>query len=315
MRRLTKEDKKKIKDYRARKVSYGTIARLLKISKSTAFYWARDFVFALTLATVVGCSTLGHQTGVSKDYLVTCGTFESVKDVKYCVHFRQGEDVKQTVFYMHGLADSEHLMELSLFDQSSLKSVVAGLHNTLFVTISWGFSWLVTSYPNRWLNPKSATVEMFKERILPELEMKFPLTKPWHMTGHSMGGTNASTICTQMPDDFSTCAYLNPMLLNCDPFNIFDFNCLAAPIIRGNYTPNDWRDYGQDRMLEHAHRLPATYITACPADKFKLFEGARSYAAKAQLLGLPVVFEEAGAGCSHEKWKADSLLRLLQPKN
>jgi len=271
-------------------------------------------VLALVISGVIGCSTFQKAVEADKNYLTTCGSVESVKDVKYCVHFRQNEEIVQTVFYNHGLLDSEKVLQVSIFNQDSLKEIVAKTHNTIFVVFSFGRSWLATIYPDRWMMPKEATIEMIKTKIFPELVNKFPLTKPWKMVGHSMGGANAATICSQLPEEFQSCMLVNPMLIACNPFNLFDFSCLSAPIIRGNYPSKKmWDQYGQDAMLTRTTKLPSIYVTACKNDKFKLYEGPKSWATKAVLLGLPVVYEEGLDNCNHQRWRTDSVLRMLAP--
>lgn len=260
-----------------------------------------------------GCSTLQRDTGASDKYLVTCGKLDSVEDANYCVHFKQGEDVKQTVLYLHGLGDNENVLQVSPFDQTSLKNITQGLKQAIIVTISFGRSWLVTSYPDRWKNPEDATVEHFKTKVLPELKQKFPLTRPITLVGHSMGGQNSATLCSQLPDEFDKCVLLNPLMACADIYNFLDFNCLSSPIFRSTYTKKQWEEYGQHKMLERTTKMPPTYVTSCEKDQFKLHRPTLDYVAKAQLLGLPVVHEQGAESCTHFQFPVDSVLRFINP--
>lgn len=284
-------------------------------NETSMLMWLGFILIVMLAYFLNGCSTLQKNTDAARDYLVTCGKLKSVSDAKYCIHFRANEAQTQTLFYLHGLLDSESVLSTSFFNQESLKTMAEGLHGTTIVTISFGMSWMLTTYPNRWRNPKDATVEALKTKVLPELSGKFPLPKPWAIVGHSQGGANAATVCLNMPDEFGFCGLVNPMLLNCNPFNFFDFGCLAAPVIRAHYSQKEWNEYGQDAMLEGATRLPKTYVTACADDKFKLYAGAKDWATKAHLKGFPVEFEDGVPGCDHQKWNTKKIIDIMSQTN
>lgn len=289
--------------------------KITDTNKESLLYCLAVFVavLALVLSGVIGCSTIQKPVEADKNYLTTCGALESVKGASYCYSFRQHEEIKSSLIYFSGLGDDHTVLQKSLFDQRSLKEIVSELHNTAIIVVSFGKSYLVTSYPDKWQNPKDATVEKFKVKILPEINQRFQLPKPWTLMGHSRGGQDTATLCTQIPEEFDKCVMLNPMIGCDDIYDFFDFSCFSSVIFRSSYTKAQWEKHGQNAMLARTTKIPPTIVSACSKDAFKLYAPTKNYVAKAQLLGLPILFIEDPDGCSHQTFPVQNVLQFIQP--
>ncbi len=241
-----------------------------------------------------------------------CG---SVSGAEYCV-YETAPNPRQTVFFFHGLLDDARVMERSLADEVDLDTVLNGLGPIRVVVVSFGISWLITPYSERTVGPEKATLANFRDNILPHLEAKFRLPKPYKALGRSMGGANLAVICAALPDLFERCALLNPMLVpdSTDPWLPFWRNRDWRPsflIVRNYEDPKRWRENRPSALMRNACKMPPVYVTACQHDDFGLFEGPKEWADEARKKGVKVTLRLVDGDCNHYRWPAEEVRRFL----
>lgn len=247
-----------------------------------------------------------------------CGDVTGVAGASYCT-YSNSPTPRSTIWFFHGLADSPQVFQEALDNSSwivnrdSYLQLLQGLPATRIVSITFGLSWLLNVNPVRSDDLKAATVDVFKNQIMPFLEKKYSTVKPYSVVGHSMGGYNASTLCTVMPDTWSKCALLNAMIPkpDCDVYE--SSFCDAGPglVIRANLSADDWKNYSPLSLVSKAPRLPKAFVTACADDGFGLYPGPQAWAQKAASRGFDVVWEPVASNCDHVHWPANDLIKFL----
>jgi pimeloyl-ACP methyl ester carboxylesterase len=262
--------------------------------------------------------------------LSECGAIEGVDGAQYCYH-KLGAAPQYTIWFFHGYGDSERGPENSFFAQESYKAFVAGLPPVNLVLISFGSSWLLTAYPEREKDPVNATVDTFKTRVVPYIERKYGLARPYVVMGQSMGGFSAATLCAAAPAMWSKCVLVNPMLPSCDPFrdcapkglvpvlpgcDFFDiFKCNfkkvgAGLLIRANFSEEGWRQTRPMVLLQRSTRLPKVYMTACKGDKIIEFNGPEEWINLARSKNADSRWDPMTT-CSHFEWPYQHVLDFL----
>jgi pimeloyl-ACP methyl ester carboxylesterase len=259
----------------------------------------------------------------------SCAEIPDLDGARYC-RYQTGPNPQYTIWFFHGAGDSERVFEYSPFSRDSYIELEQQLGAAVdIVTISYGPVWLLTDVTHRSLEPKDATVEIFETKIVKFL-LGLGLTKPYVAMGHSQGGANVATICAALPDMWSKCVLLNPMLPSCDPFSPWPI-CPPAPalaplgafgpnfLVRANYTKAEWPTAQPMVLLTSAktratRNLPQFLVTACKSDEFGLYSGPKAWADKAAKLGFVSEWVEGKAGCNHFHWPAGAVAKFLQKK-
>jgi pimeloyl-ACP methyl ester carboxylesterase len=168
--------------------------------------------------------------------------------------------------------------------------------------------WLLTKYAGKVSPPKDATLQNFKDVIVPFLENKFKLPKPYIARGHSMGGANVANLCSGL-DIFSACIMTNPALLNTDPWDGMPGpqNWFPARFIVQSQLPADvdlakkiWFEESFIANVKNAKALPKTFVASCKADNvFNLHAATVAWVNTAKAKGFDVTFVQLGKNCDH----------------
>jgi pimeloyl-ACP methyl ester carboxylesterase len=255
----------------------------------------------------------------------SCKEVDGVSSARYC-HYRTAPNPQYTIWFFHGAGDSERIFEYSPFSRESYVELVGRLGAVDIVTVSYGPIWLLTNVDERSLNPKDATVDIFRMNIIESLSSLLGLAPRRVAMGHSQGGTNVATICAARPDLWSKCILLNPMLPSCNPFSAWPV-CppVLGPLgafgpnflVRANYTKAQWPVVQPMVLLASArsrpHKsLPQFFVTACKDDEFGLYFGPKAWAEKAAELGFFSEWVEGGAKCNHFHWPARAVAEFLE---
>jgi len=243
---------------------------------------------------------------------------KKVAGARYCYH-KLGTNPQYTIWFFHGFGDSEQVPEDSIFNQDSYKGFETGLPSVNIVLISYGRSWLLTNYPGRKERPVNATVDIFKSKIVPFIESKYGLARPYVAMGQSMGGFSAATLCAAQPAMWSKCVLVNPMLLSCDPYdfshcafrNPKDFG--ASLMIRVNFNEKkDWEETQPMVLLKKTTSLPKAFVTACKNDDFVEFEGPEEWVNLAKSKNADSKWDPVmTAACDHFHWPYERVLDFL----
>jgi pimeloyl-ACP methyl ester carboxylesterase len=284
---------------------------------------------AVMLVAGAGAPVAGAPGAAAEAVFSECGEIGDV-GAEYCYH-KIGTQPKYTIWFFHGYGDSQHGPANSFFDQESYKAFEAGLSSVNLVLISFGPSWLLTAYPGREKDPANATVDAFKTQIVPFMERKYRLARPYVVMGQSMGAFSAATLCAAAPAMWSKCVLVNPMLPSCDPFrecapkgpipmlpgcdllHVFDCNIKkmgAGLLIRANFSEEGWQQTRPMVLLQRAARLPKTYVTVCMNDKIVESRGAEEWINLAKSKNADSKWDPVTA-CSHFEWPHQHVLDFL----
>jgi pimeloyl-ACP methyl ester carboxylesterase len=309
----------------------------MNINSESTSEWRFGFltVLGLTTSVLLGCSLpnselaneeiknrvnqYSDEVRPADKWTITCGKLPEAKDARYCFH-QTGPNPQYTIWFFHG--DSERVFQWSPFYQRPYLDLEKGLQLPAvnIVTVSFGSVWVITDTPNRTLEPTDARVDVFSERIEPFFERNFHPAKPYVAMGHSQGGANVATLCAALPDMWSKCVLLNPMLPSCNPFQSWPlcpslFGPLGAIgpsfLIRANYSKAEWRETQPFISLRKTKKLPKSFVTACSTDDFGLFAGPKAWSDQARQLGFDSTWAPVTKDCNHFQWPAKEVLRFL----
>jgi pimeloyl-ACP methyl ester carboxylesterase len=262
----------------------------------------------------------------SDDWQRSCNyiTITEVSGARYC-WYQKGSDPQYTIWFFHGAGDSERVFEWSPFNDASYIDLERGLPSVNIVTISYGPVWAMTVDRDTKLKPADATVKVFESTIVPLIEARHRdhLAKHYVAMGHSQGGINVATLCAALPNMWSKCVLLNPMLPSCNPFDPWPicptiFSPLAGLgpnfLIRANYSETEWQKNQPLvllKKLKDREDPPKLFVTACPEDQFGLYAGPKAWSDRAKQLGLSSEWVPGRAGCDHFQWPAQEVLNFL----
>lgn len=292
------------------------------------------FLLALFFATLPSCVSLGPAAPglASNNWPVKqCGPVDSHPEVTVCYYETGPNPQGDPILFLHGLGDSAQVFIQPTIFPSNYPDLIQALSAkpVKIVTISYGFSWLITDYPNRQLLPMTATTAVFSD-VLDKISAHYKLSGKWHLMGHSMGGANAATVFAKFGSTkFLSLTLINPMLVT-DATNIWDPSiygslfsgkqntntCDACLVYDPNYPLLDqwtWKNYRPSAMLSGSpiasvQNLPV-YITACQTDNFNLWPGGTEWMNQARAKGLQVTFEQGAAGCDHFHFSATNVAK------
>lgn len=244
-----------------------------------------------------------------------CGDIPDVRRGTYCI-YSHSANPKATVWFFHGISD----IATSLGDVKtdvpaggdSYADLLNGLGEVEIVVISFGKSWLMSAYPNRTSDPLDATIPVFKNKILPFID-SFKLPKPYYAVGHSMGGYNAETVCTNTPGVFAKCVLLNPMITSkqCDPYKFNFCNPGPAFLFRWAFAANRWKETAPFEMVKNATQIPESYVTACTRDGWGFYDGPYQWTQDVNARGFSAVFDPVSGKCDHDHWNTQHVLQFL----
>lgn len=248
----------------------------------------------------------------SESWKTACGDIAGVQKAKYCFH-QTGPNPKYTIWFFHGVSDSEKVFLESNLNQDSYLEFTKGLPDVNVVTVSFGYSWMITDYANRTEKPANATVDVFASQIVPYIEAKFSPAKPYVAMGHSAGGMSAATVCAALPEMWKSCVMLNAMMPACDPFAKKNCNYWGVNLlVKENYSQSGWNETQPLVQLDRAEQLPKSLITACSSDKFSLFDGAQAWAQRSSHRGFATTWIPVTTKCDHAHWPAAAVLEFLK---
>jgi hypothetical protein len=221
----------------------------------------------------------------------------------YCV-YQIGKNPTKTLWYLHGLLSNEKILETSIFDTSDLKELISGLGEIKVVIVSYGPGWMLV--------PDDAMGEFklsdFYNKVVPFLENKLSLPKPYLGVGQSMGGANLLNLTLNKPNFFNKIALNNSMILTekIDPYYPLQ-NCPACLLIKANYSKTDWSKYSPFVLLKTLKEFPKTLVTACKKDQLGLYEGPKNIAAV-----LPnTQFKDDRENCTHLTFESKMIIEHL----
>lgn len=251
----------------------------------------------------------------------SCGDIADVRGARYCF-YKTGPDPQYTIWFFHGAGDSERVFQTSPFNQRSYIELEQDLPSVNIATISYGPIWRMTDNADRRLRPVDATVDTFRKKIVRFIDNGFRPAHPYVAMGHSQGGANVATLCAALPHMWSKCVLLNPMLLDCNPFDSWPVcPTISSPLaalapnvlIRANYFASEWRKTQPLVLLKKAKTLPPSFVTACSADEFGLFTGPKAWSGQANQLWSNSRWVPGPTGCDHFQWPARAVLEFLGP--
>jgi len=241
----------------------------------------------------------------------TCGNIDGVDKGKYCFH-QTGPNPQYTIWFFHGVMDSEKVFLKSMLNQDSFIEFEKGLPAVNIVTVSYGWSWMLTAYPNRTKRPVDATVNVFTSEIVPFIENKFNPAKPYVAMGQSEGGNSVATICAAAPELWHSCVLVNPLLPACDPFALTNCNNSGVNLlVHATYTQDTWENTQPMALMKNTYKLPKSFVTACADDQYKLFDGPKAWADQANQLGYSAQWDPVMSNCDHLHWPAQDVLSFL----
>lgn len=250
----------------------------------------------------------------SDKWQTTCGDIPGVSKGKYCFH-QTGPNPKYTIWFFHGVSDSEKVFLGSSLNQDSYLEFMRGLPAVNIVTVSYGFSWILTDYPNRTKRPANATVDVFNSQIVPFIEGRFHPARPYSAMGHSAGGINVATVCAALPQMWSNCVLLNALLPSCDPF-VSSSSCRNNSgvnlLIKANYTESGWKTTQPLELMKQTNKLPRSLVTACAQDQHGLFSGPKAWSDQASRMGFESYWVPVMSKCDHSHWPAQEVLQFLE---
>lgn len=257
------------------------------------------FVLLYMLFVIFGCKSFNQSSNLNMTKY--CDKVPNSK-AKYCT-YQIGKNPTKTLWYMHGLLSNEKILESSIFDVSDLKELINGIGEVKVVIISYGPGWMLV--------PDDAKGEFklseFNNKVVPYLESKLELPKPYFGVGQSMGGANLLTIALNNPKFFVKVAFNNSMILaeKTDPWNFLQ-NCPACLMIKANYSKQDWIKYSPFVLVKNLKEFPRALVLACKKDQLGLYEGPRSIA--------PILFAkfiEDRPDCTHLTFESKIIIEHL----
>jgi len=250
-------------------------------------------------------------------YAYECHKLESVKDGSYCIHTK-GTPTR-TLWYFHGAGCNQDVLQDTTTcipgkEGSSEKEFMSRLQNVAVITVSFGPIWLADPIEPKTMADKDATVEKFVKRIVPELEQKHRLAKPYMALGHSMGGFNAAEISLSEPELFERVVLMHPMFPTCDLFSgeIINEDCWPDHMVKAEFPKKKWPQVNPLERVKTAPRIPPTWVQVCGTDEFDLVDGPLAYADTAMRRGFAVYSEHKTSGCNHFEWNVSSALEFLK---
>lgn len=204
-------------------------------------------------------------------------------DNKYFHYHIQPGDPKILLYYFHGLFSKEDdfVTPNFLFGARGFIEVNA-LNKTqpTIIGISFGSSWMLYDKNEKYFYPKHSTVPFVGE-VMRYLESQFNYINPTRLlVGRSMGGFNAIQMWLHRPYYWKRAFFHVPMLVDGDPWNWFDMELLAAPIVRGNLTKEEWPQidpYGPTMVRKLRPSLPPASFQVGKEDLFKLYKPGLKY--------------------------------------
>jgi pimeloyl-ACP methyl ester carboxylesterase len=253
-----------------------------------------------------------------------CGPIPGVDMATYC--FDQTDDeTTDVLWFFHGLGDDAQVWRTPTSVPSSYPDLIKAMKKTKIVTISFAqpvtiaglpfkSGWMMTGYPNRTLVPTQATLDVFKNKIVPFIEEKYGIKGPYKIAAHSQGGNNAAMVIAAFPEMWSRAVLLNPALITDahDPWKLkLGEYCPWCYMVPHNYPDfATWRQGGPSPAKGAPHML----VTACPIDIFGLYSGAEAYVVKSRKLGNKVTFIEGPPICSHWSFSVSAVVKFLGEK-
>jgi|GEM_PF-6203572 len=247
--------------------------------------------------------------------------------LEYCVYANHPEP-KKTIWFFHGLTDDENIFRNPGENRISYRKFLEQVEPVRIVAISFGTLWMFSSNNNRTEEPKEATIDVFRNKIVPYFVERFKLPQPWSVMGQSMGGFNAAILCAGAPELWKKCVLLNSMLPSCDPYTgafpegltpvgggfsgINMCNPGPAAMVKDQFTAAEYKDSQPLQVLARASNLPKTYVTACREDDFGLFTGPQAWAQVGQRKGWNVTWDPKSGSCDHFQWPVESVIEFLK---
>lgn len=262
-----------------------------------------------------------------KYHVAECSNLAEFPEVMVCYFETAPNPVGETLLFGTGFTKKADVLNTNLYD-----ALVTKIRKpTRIVSFSFCSGAMITGYPNRALPPPSATLDNFKQRILPAIEAWKPQIKSesgkYKLSGHSMGASNAATLSAVYPDLFSKVALINPMLIKnaVDPMPVqslmdaFSFkilianggHCLACMLINDHF-PNvsTWNTHKPSALIKR--NMPPMWITACKTDMFNLKPATDEYESKLRSVGNKTTYLAGASGCSHDTFDGLALARFLE---
>jgi hypothetical protein len=178
----------------------------------------------------------------------------------------------------------------------------------------------VTLPEPRTLPPTNAAVDVFVNKIVPFIEGKYHLQRPYVAMGDSMAGFNTATLLWAGPAMWSSCVLLNPklLILTCDPLDVHvcgSKNPVATLgvkyLITKNFTLEDWRATQPFVLLQKTNMVPKTFVTACKEDDYGLFNCPKEWSDLAKSKNPDSEWKPVETNCTHYDWPAQDVLGFL----
>lgn len=268
---------------------------------------------------LVGCASKPKEPTAPKlpGWAVECHHLTSVEGAEYCTHSK-GAPAK-TIWYFHGLACNQDILQdptaSCMIKKEGLaeKAFMAGLDNVTVITVSFGEAWMLDPIHPKLKADKDATVKNFMEKIIPEIQGRHALPKPWQALGHSMGGANLVTLVLSEPGLFERVVLAHPMLITCDPWApVVGLKCVGGIVFLGAEFPQEkWAKVNPIVRVKTATALPPTLILVAENDDFGLIAGPKLFGDLARARGLSVRVEIYG-GKNHYEYDAAKALEFLK---
>lgn len=204
----------------------------------------------------VGCSTTPPtKTDTSQEDNPACKRREQLPRAtnrdrriyfSYCFYRLNQKADSNLIYFNHGKGNSHEALHKKIFIDTSFINfqkliLQLGPDSPNIISISFGQTWLLTSSDDKKLFPREATISIY-QRIMGYLEAKHNLVPPKRYSmGISMGGLNTLQLIMHTPvGTFDQAVVINPAIPRCYPWNLLDLKCLTAPIIRSQWTKDQW---------------------------------------------------------------------------
>lgn len=226
-----------------------------------------------------------------------CEDIPGVDGASYC-YDESATGATDVLWFFHGLKDTKEVWRKPTIVPSSYPELINSMPPMRIVTVSWVGSvadgWMLAK--SRTQKPYTATLEVFKNKVVPYIEQRRGLKGPYKLMGHSMGGSNAATLAAAYPEMWSSVTLINPALIvdANDPWE-WEQKCPWCLEIKQNFDNLDqWK-------AERPRPSPVlTHITGCKQDVlFSLYDGTVEFKNKS----VNVDWHDGLPGCDH--WHFD----------
>lgn len=239
--------------------------------------------------------------------------FGTIATGRYCIHQAKQGTNGTIAYHLHGRNLDEQVWNDDTFYTSMLQKYWQdkGVKPPIIVTVSFGPIWLLTT---KGKGSFSGLLNIFIEKLIPEIEIKTGVPTERILLGESMGGLNALLAGLNYPSTFKKVASLCPPIYkDVSPFSsyseiftamnrtgaepriIFGIVALAKNFISDE---DEWKKLAPIKLLAETNVTspPLYYISSPLYDKYGNYEGTDEFVRQARQKGLNVIWRPIYGG-------------------